>query len=144
MDGQSILWILIPTAIVYFLFKLFSDNTSGTSAASNDNSPSTIDSRLTPQIFFKAVLRALKTDPDIKIDHLDENNFEIGAYTEQKMSGFPMGILIKISSEPGSSYNSKCTIFVKQKYGIGPYANSETRKRKSSITLAIKSELLSI
>ncbi len=143
MDENSIITILVSTGLVYMFFKMYSNKKSGGSAAINDTAPNTTDFNCSPQIVFKAALRALKSDPDIKIDYLDEVNFEIGANYEQTMASWELGILISVHQDAVNENISICKVYVKEKIGFGPYINSITNKKKQDILFAIKSEILS-
>ena len=140
---DSLIIIAIASVVVWFIFKAITSGSSGSSVALRDKSPHTETFTSPPEKVFKAALEMLRSDPEIRIDRIDEMNFAVEGSTEMTFSGkHALGILVSVKPQEKSG-ECNCSVYVKAKAGFGPFAESTAHNKKVRIANSIKATILS-
>jgi len=140
MDFVIIVILIIAVVVIIVIFSETSKSKSGESVAIKDANVTRLIFQETPNVVFKSVVQAIQSIPQINIDDIIPETFQISGNTDPDVtltkSTWGVGILVKIIPQQDNS--CVCEVHVKAKMGFGPIIENEVKKVRSNLVSAIK------
>ena len=138
---MDLFMIIVVTVVIMVILKAITSGSPGSSAAFKDKSPHTITFIAPPDKVFKAALKAVRSDSEIKIDNINEKKFEIDISTNVSFTKGALGIFISITPKEKPA-ECICSVYANPKVGYDIFTNTANNK-KSEIVNSIKAHFLS-